>query len=220
MTRSELIELVKVKLEEISPFDEPQSFIAAAGDADYDKVKPIISYIDQTLDKAGVNCLNNLPLSLLSKDVVKVETTAIVDSKGVGHIIQHDYSRLVRVHTEHWQRDCTMFITTEDERYLLQQNRYTRGGTAKPLVAYNPEWQDLELYSFPASDNSTDQDVILWHIPLYANNTERAAETISSPIHDYIALDCAVQVLEIMGNTQQSAALKQEYETKLESVLQ
>ena len=57
MTREEYIEAVKVKLEEVSPFDEPNSFIAADNDPAYKEVKPIISYIEKTLDAAAHNCM-------------------------------------------------------------------------------------------------------------------------------------------------------------------
>ena len=51
MTRAQLIEAVKVKLEEISPFDEPETFLAANGDSSYENVKPILSYIEQKVSR-------------------------------------------------------------------------------------------------------------------------------------------------------------------------
>ena len=64
-TREEYIEAVKVKLEEISPFKEPDHFIDGTSDPDFDCVKPIVSYIEKNLDEAAQNCLRSLPLSLL-----------------------------------------------------------------------------------------------------------------------------------------------------------
>lgn len=223
MSRTELIEGVKAKLEEISPFDEPQSFIAA-GDAGYDRVKPILLYIDQTLDESAKYCLMNLPLSLLSQDIIHDIMSASIDKKGVGHIGHSEDSRLIRVRAELWQRDCTSFITTSDALYLIQQNRFTRGGVSKPIVVYNPEQSELELFSFPAFANETTQEIELWHIPFYAASDGelrlRSAESISSPIYDYIILVCAAQVLDIMGNKEQAAVLRQEYNTRLESEMQ
>lgn len=234
MTRQQLIELTKVKLEEISPFDEPQSFIIANGDNDYDKVKPIISYIDNTLDKATVFCLTNLPATLLSPDIAAQTEDAHIDDIGVAHVKPRingsinypklHYHRIVRVSNNLWKKDCTTFISTADPLYLLQQNPYTRAGIAKPLVVINPETGYLDLFSFPKSSQNTTTSVTLWLIPLfYYNNTndccERPAESILSPIQDYIALACAAMVADIMGNTQQVSILRQQYNTQLESIL-
>ena len=222
MTRDELTALVKVKLEEISPFEEPTSFIVAAGDPDYDKVKPILSYIEKTLDHAAVFCLTNLPTSLLAKDIEQINLSASVDNRGVGHAAHTEYSRLVRLKAESWLRECTTFITTESPMYSLQQNWHTRGGIAKPVVVFNPEYGELSLFSFPHSYyNQENVPVSLWHIPLYDTTTgvERTAESVLSPIHDYIALACASQVLDIMEEPQRAALLRQQYNIKLESIL-
>lgn len=148
MTRQEYIKAVKAKLDEISPFDEPGSFIAAEGDSDYDKVKPVVSYIESELDHAAQFCLNTLPLSLLGGDIQSETFDMRVTDDGVGIIDDIcDYMRLARLHVGGWQRDVTAFISTSSPLYLLQQNKYTRGGSAKPVVAYNPEEKTLECYS-------------------------------------------------------------------------
>lgn len=229
MTRAELIAATKVKLEEISPFEEPSSFIIAAGDADYDKVKPITSYIDDTLDKAAVYCLTNLPASLLGNDIEDSIPFCNVDGRGIGRIPyssiineadNNHYLRLIRVECRYWKRACTTFITTEDPLYLLQQNKHTRGGTAKPIVVINPkDGYFLDLYSFKESEYGIVFSLPVYYIKLYKNGRERTAESINSPIGDYIALQCAAMVSGIMGNPKQAAAMRQEYNTKLESIL-
>ena len=90
MTRAQYIEAVLVKLEEINPFAEPDTFIAAEGDSAYaNAVKPSKSYVDKSLDEAAHNCLRSLPLSLLHEDVQRIKlnndnVTMNIDGEGVG----------------------------------------------------------------------------------------------------------------------------------------
>lgn len=220
MTRDNYIQRVKVKLEEISPFDEPQSFIVADGDPDYQKVKPIISYIEESLDEATRDCLNNLPLSLLASDIEDDKECFHIDKHGVGHVDGFDeYMRLVRVASPVWERDVTAFITSSDPLYLLQQNKYTRGKCCKPVVAYVPERQELELYSFPPNMRPEDCcDCASSHAKVYYIDCRKKAEKVSSHIEDFIVLRCAALVLEILKD-QNAAAIMTEYNNKLNDIL-
>ena len=61
MTRSDIIKKVKVKLEEFSNF-ENQSYVLPANDM----MKPIDSYIEETMDEATREVLLILPLWFVS----------------------------------------------------------------------------------------------------------------------------------------------------------
>ena len=208
MERNYYIEKVKVKLDEFSPFEEPSSFIAADGDTAYDKVKPVVAYINEELDNAVRFCLNSLPLSLLSADVEK-ENEVITIEDGVG-VVGTSYAnkRLVRVKASDWDRDVTHFFTSEDAEYLLQQNKHTRSGVAKPSVFYIPEEETLELYSFPKGSNTTGVNV--WSI-----DTTIKAEEVLSEISDYIVLKCAQLVFNILGNANGATMMENEFTRKL-----
>lgn len=220
MIRSDYINKVKAKLEEISPFEEPASLIAASGDSTYDKVKPIISYIDATLDEATKDCLNNLPLSLLASDVDEEQYCLPIDLGGVGHISGMDeYLRFVRISCPVWERDVTVFITSSDPLYLIQQNKYTRGKCCKPAVAYVPERNELELFSFPPEMRPEDVgDCASVHANLYYIDCKKKAEMVQSKIEDFIVLRCAALVLEILKD-QNAAAMMTEYNNKLNDIL-
>ena len=224
MTRDGYILAVKAKLDEISPFDEPNSFIAAAGDPDYDEVKPIVSYIEETLDKAAWFCLNNLPLTLLSKDVTSDQLKATIDRKGVGHISGIDeYWRLIRLRDDacFWERDVTAFISTADPVYLLQQNMHARGKSARPVVVYAPETAELELYSYPASCGcGCACGTFTLPVTLYYINSHIPAEQVQSAIEDFIVLVCASYVEEILGDANAAKVFMEKYEQKMATVLQ
>lgn len=229
-TRDEYIKRVKVKLEEISPFDEPQSFIVAGNQtdpndyADVSTVKPIISYIEESLDEATRDCLNNLPLSLLASDIDDDKECFKIDEHGVGHVDGFDeHMRLVRVASLVWERDVTAFITSSDPLYLLQQNKYTRGKCCKPVVAYVPERQELELYSFPHHghcDNHCDDhcDCASSHAKVYYIDCRKKAERVQSKIEDFIVLRCAALVLEILKD-ENASVMMTEYNNKLNDIL-
>lgn len=221
MDRADYIAAVKVKLEEISPFDEPQSFIAADDSAE-NTVKPIISYIDKSLDEAAHDCLNSLPLSLLHADIERLTPTMKINSQGVGIIGGLSNTlRLVRFRHEALQRDITAFITSEDPLYLLQQNRYVRGGTAKPVAVWassndGTNIGQLEIYSFlPELNNTTSTAATLLGI-----ETHKTAENVKSSIEEYLILRCAATVAQILNDANTAQILQQEYTNKLQAELQ
>lgn len=234
MTRAELISRVQTKLDEKSPFDEPQSLIAAAGDSSYDKVKPITMYIDDLLDEAANDCLRMLPLSLVGKDVQKLSLLGsnapavdaakqVVVTDGVGVLplsangITH-YIRLLRVRADGWKKEVTSFITSSDPYYLVQQNHTTRGKLYKPVVAIVPEKDCLELYSFPGMAGQTIYTEV-FYIPCDRQAGSDKANPVLSPIDELIAIRCAELVCNIFGN-QNAQVFQKEFTEKVNSVLQ
>ena len=220
MTRPQYISAVKAKLEEISPFDpigEHTEFIAA-DDSEKNVIKPIQSYIESELDRAARYCLLTLPLSLLALDVTKLSTTASVDDKGVGIVSNKSkYLRLVRVHDDGgvWKRDVTAFMASTNPLYLLQQNIFTRGGIAKPVVVYNPEEKQIELYSFPKELRGEEENVTLYYI-----DADVVAESVLSGISEYIILVCAMYVAEILQDTNRATTLQEEFQQKVAAIVE
>ena len=217
MTSADYIEAVKEKLEEISPFSEPSSFIAS-GDSEESSIKPIQSYIESELDNAAKYCLNSLPLSLLSKDVTTASESININNQGVGVLPNKSkYLRLVRVHDNGgvWKRDVTSFMSTSNPLYLLQQNVFTRGGVAKPVVVYNPEEQRFELYSFPKNLWGGNESFMLYYI-----DADVEAKDVQSNIEDYIILVCAMRVSEILQDTNRASVLQEEFQQKVATIVE
>jgi len=219
MTRAQYIDKVKAKLEEISPFADPASLLVM-DNGQNTNVKPIISYIESSLDEAAKDCLNNLPLTLLASDVDEQQYCLPIDMQGVGHLNGMDeYLRFIRVECAAWERDVTAFITSSDPLYLIQQNKYTRGKCSKPVVAYVPERNELELFSFPPSMRPEDcGDCASVHANVYYINCNKKAERVQSKIEDFIVLRCAALVLEILKD-QNAATMMAEYNNKINDIL-
>ena len=232
-TRADYIEAVKVKLEEVSPFTEPDAFIA---DGDASVVKPILSYIDKTLDEAARNCLRGLPLSLLHADIEHVTSTGAsagiamaIDSSGIGRFSLSQSIRPVRFRHDALKRDITSFITTEDSLYLLQQKEYTRGGTAKPVAVWSSNDDQMEIYSFPKSmatpAGQPDTTAVLLGINTYrkpgvAEDYDDPTPVIQSPIEDLIVLECAAMVAQILRDADKANGWRQEQAAKIQAQLQ
>lgn len=218
MTREELINRVLTKLDEKSPFDEPQTFIAADGDPSYDKVKPIKVYVDDLLDEAANDCLRMLPLSLVGKDVVKDSSNAYNVTDGVGIIpLLHGYFRLVRVRADGWKKEVTAFITSSNPLYLVQLNEETRGKLSKPVVAFVPELSRLELYSFPGMKGGT-VAADIYYIPCNKTAGSDTADPVLSSIDELIVIRCAELVCDVFGS-QTAQVFQKEFTEKVNSVL-
>lgn len=223
MTRAELISRVQTKLDEKSPFDEPQNLIAAAGDSSYDKVKPITMYIDDLLDEAANDCLRMLPLSLVGADVQKLShNVTVTDGIGVMPLSTNNitnYARLLRVRADGWKKEVTSFITSSDPYYLVQQNHTTRGKLYKPVVAIVPEKNCLELFSFPNVNNGSKVAVDVTYIHCDRQAGSDKSNPVKSPIDELIAIRCAELVCNIFGN-QNAQLFQKEFVEKVNSVLQ
>ena len=213
MSRDELKKAVKARLDEISPFDEPDEFIEGVDDEDFKRVKPIDSYIETELDNAARFCLNTLPLTLLADDTDTETMRISVDDKGVGVIKDmYDYLRLVRLSCSVFERDITQFISSSSEIYILQQNKHTRGGVVKPVAAFCPENACIEVYSFPTGVKSST-------CKLSYIDTRLRAERVQSHVEKYIVLRCAMVVARILDDKTASQILEKEWAEELSNIL-
>ena len=226
-TREEYIEAVKVKLEEISPFDEPENFIADSDGASL-TVKPIKSYIDKSIDEAVKNCLTSLPVTLLHHDIERSIPAMSISGNGVGSFSISPNRRFIRYRHPVLKRDITAFITPEDSLYLLQQNEYTRGGLAKPVAVVSSDFNSntagkMEIYSFPSSMETIalpDLQSILLSIDTSKLAGSDKQNHVMSPIDDYIVLECAALVYDILGDVNNASTCRNQYQMKLQAQLQ
>ena len=224
LTRQQLIDYVKTKLDEHSPFDEPQSFIAAAGDPDFDKVKPIVKYIDDLLNEAANDCLRVLPLTLVGADVTKLSVASVTITDEVGSVALAAnsllHARFTRVRADHWKKEVSAFITSSDAMYLTQQNKTVCGKYCKPIVAIVPEKDCLELYSFPGkADSSTTPAPPAITADIYYISCDKVAENVASDVDELVVIRCAELVCNVFGN-QSANVFKTEFQEKVNSVLQ
>ncbi len=190
MTRSDIIKKVKVKLEEFSNF-ENQSYVLPANDM----MKPIDSYIEETMDEATREVLLILPLWFVSSMVRDGAAPITIVADGYGtHAemnLPQDFLRLVAVKLKSWRRevnDGLNLISHTHPRYKEQQNPATRGRIDKPVGVLTGN--KIELYS--AAD-ATDVLEYFIYIPTLK------AEQVEDHIIEYVILNTAAKVMGIYG---------------------
>ena len=97
MTRKELINIVKTKVDELSPVDAEIQFINPMED------KPIDSFVDNLLDECAKEVLQKAPVSRLDGVSENVEVHANKD--GSGYIVLPDnFIRLLEFKMAGWKR--------------------------------------------------------------------------------------------------------------------
>lgn len=216
MTRNEVIAKVKVKLEELSPFSEPSSLLAVPNN----EVKPIHSYINDTLDKAYDDILLVCPLYMILSTYKEGGAKATVDSERVGHVaLPDDFLRLHTIHVVGWRRDINQAISEQSPLYKLQRNKYTRGKTEKPVVVVrhiggpsSENKRELELYSVMTEDeNNIDK---FYYIPKTAANTQ----TFEDSLTELLVMQCACKVAAMFEETAKVEVLTKEIAALMQSL--
>jgi hypothetical protein len=183
-------------LEEFSPFDEPKSLVAIASN-----VKPINSYIEETLDSAYDDVLLLAPLHLIKDNVIDISSTSTTIEKKVGYKdVPDDYLRVHSVMYDKWKRMVNRVIYPDQAEYALQRNEYTRGGLVKPVIAINNN--KFEIYSIKPS--------MKCECFKYIPKTTEGNSEFEDALIDMIVLQCAILILEVFEQTGKAQVLSQE----------
>lgn len=119
MTRDQIKEVTKQKLDEVSQFDAYQI--------------DSVSFIEEFMDAAAEKVLLNLPLHLIPPDDFSAQNQN-ARSNGTGYIaLPADFLRLSSFKMTEWDRAISHPISQEHPVYNLQKNNVTRGKPSKPV---------------------------------------------------------------------------------------
>ena len=187
-SRLTLINYVKLKLDDLIP--EATNFSLDDND---DALEPLNIFVNSFLDESAKRVLLSAPLHVL--DPVKSDEGPVYeDGELTGYIpLASNFLRFVSLKMADWKREITDPITTSDKRYKLQQNKYTRGGVAKPVAVFSfrtiesAQTRVVEYYSIKTSHN------VDWLY--YIQETE--AENIPDNLMDALTWYCAGLVLQV-----------------------
>lgn len=198
-----MINLVKFKLEEYSPFDEPKELVALPAN----NVKPIDSYIEKELIASYNDVLLTAPLYMLTELADLAPLSNIAFKNWVCYLpVPIDFLRLRTVCFDNWNRDVKELITPSHSLYALQRNVYTRGRTEKPFIAINNDM--FEIYC--ATGECTEFSYV---VRQHAN-----CNNFNDHLADLIATRCAITILQIFEQNSIAAQLLQDYNVKLENL--
>ena len=130
-TRSEIIDKVKERLDEISPFAEEEV------DA--------VSLVDKLLDESANTIRLAAPVTLLAHVGIDVYA-AVSNSDGSGYVVlAPDFLRLHTWKMALWKIPVSTAISIDNPKYKLQQHTVTRGGTVKPVVVIRAKLPDTGI---------------------------------------------------------------------------
>lgn len=184
MTRDEIISLVQIKIDEISPFDSGEIVNN--------------SLVDSLLNESANRLLEILPTYM--SPITKYTTTITGNDYDAytGYInLPSNFLKMVSLKMEDWSRPVTTFISDIHPEYKLQMNQYTRGGTSKPVCALIGDSTGVILEYFSVKSNNHTIDKLNYI-------AETLPENLNDLLIEPLSWMCASIVFQIMDMKGQS----------------
>lgn len=191
MNRDEIINIVKVKMDEVSPFEEEELVSS--------------SLIEQLLDFAAGSVVRLFPDHQLPT-ITDNSISLTKNPDGSGYFTLPDsFQRLVSLRLESWERPVTKAITDKDPSYSIQFNKYIRGGVTFPVAVQKS--RTMEYFSVPKEMSH--------ELKEFTYIKEMKAEEIPDVLIDALTWECARLAFDSMQDTQSAAACTNNFVTLL-----
>lgn len=216
MLGEEIKRKVVVKLEEFSPYAPDQEEVGPllSGQDSLEEVKPIYSYIEETLPQAANEVLLTAPLDKLES--VRVESRTCIreyEKRVTGNVyticLPADFLRLRALRLNSWTRRVEIAEHPMSPKAKEQDNQWTMGTFAKPVVVLDEN--KLYCYSLKKGAEGTIKE--FRYIPAFSEMGE-----YSDNIAELIALNCAKKIYEIFQNGEGVQAMSAEITSAMEAL--
>ena len=211
MLGEEIKRKVVVKLEEFSPYApyNEEAGPLLSGQDSLEEVKPIYSYIEDTLPQAANEILLVAPLDKLDSECVGCRACTHPEGK-IGTIcIPDDFLRLRALRMNTWTRTVKVAEHPTSAMAYAQDNEWTMGTPQKPVVVLDEN--KLHYYSIKEGEAHTVKE--FRYIPFFSEIGE-----YSDNIAELIALNCAKKIYEIFQNTEGVSMMANEIKSALEAL--
>lgn len=188
MERSELIQKVRARLDEVSSGGDVIQSVGVEDD------KPLDTLIGSVLNESAYDLLLTAPFSRLKITAAPAATTLTETSGAVSITLPDDFLRLVAVQLSDWTCPVGVACLPDSAIGARQKNVYLRGGRSKPVAVLEQTsgGHTLNLYS---TEQKTPKLTRLDYIALCT------AENITSPIMiEALCWIASAKVLTIQGN--------------------
>ena len=195
MEREQIITKVKLRCDELGPFEEGQ--VIDSGQIDHlldDSVKRLLLIVPPYIPT---------PVSFIDGEYSTGGAVPYADDL-TGYVpLPEGFVRLVSLKMANWQRAVTRAITENDPLYAKQGNPYLRGSHTKPVVVYRYEpgvGKVLEYYSVELGEHDIDKGLCLIAV---------AAENLEDDLVDPLAWLVAATILDTRGEFDAAKAANQ-----------
>lgn len=159
MTRDDVVKNILIKIDEISPFSEPD--------------EQFTLLIDGLLDNAANSFLRLIPLHLL-RGVGKRLSTATLNagSDSAFYVLNRlgawdvpsSFLRMIKCTCNQWRRPVMTMLPITDSQYEKEFNRFTSSGNSKPVIYDDTIGDNRRLILAPYTDTGTHDDIELLYV--------------------------------------------------------
>lgn len=190
MERSELINKVKTRIDEVS----------ASGDVIVDvgveNTKPFDSIIDELLDESALEILLKAPFYRLPVyKATNLSATKDTNDDYIGSIdLPNDFVRLVSFKMKGWLQPVLSFALPGDAVAIKQSNKYIRGGVAKPVAVLYKDDSSMYVNYYSVASKDDHQVTEFFYIKRLT-----AKEITDDLLIDALSWICAGKTLGVLG---------------------
>ena len=216
MLGEEIKKKVVVKLEEFSPYapNHEEAGPLLSGQDKLEEVKPIYSYIEETLPQAANEILLVAPLDKLEAERAEHRTCVQkLEERTTGTVcticLPDDFLRLRALRLNSWKQTVVKGEHPESALAHAQWNEWDMGLFTKPVVVLDNN--KLYCYSVKPGEECTVKE--FRYIPTFSEVGE-----YNDNIASLIALNCAKKIYEIFQNTEGITAMANELKSSLETL--
>ena len=202
MTRPELSDIVKSKIDELTPFDGGLVLITAPGNTDNN---PIKTYIDQFLDESAKETLLEAPSHVLPLTSFTGIVYDLPNSKATIPL-PLTYLRVGYIKFSSWTRPVYNALYPGDPEYIKQFNRWLRGSKARPTATWLSEAGVAKLICYGVTANTGNEAYCV---------LETLAENMPDKLTESLTWHCASLVLQVFEKEKASGLAYQRYSKSL-----
>ena len=183
MLRSELINRVKIKLDEYSPTDV---------------ALPFDNYVGPLLDESARDLLERGPLRLIIPTSIPLAGVLYLNDKSYIPV-PADYVRLYEIKYPLWKRSVRVAISRENPLYQVQENEFLKGGYGRPNVAIvETSVNGGSVMKYLECSKVVDPEGIgLTPIATYVKTD--VAENLNDQLADALTWLCTAKVFGVLG---------------------
>lgn len=217
MLGEEIKRKVVVKLEEFSPYapNHEDAGPLLSGQDKLEEVKPIYSYIEETLPQAANEILLIAPLDKLESDrnncscVRVMPTGARPAGTACVVFLPEDFLRLRAIRLNSWKYPVEVAEHPATPKAKEQNNEWTMGLFTKPVVVLDED----KLYCYSVKPGETVSIKEFRYIPVF----DEAGE-YNDNIAELIALNCAKKIYEVFQNEEGVSMMSSEIKYAMETI--